>query len=99
MYNVLAPITGSGISLSVTQANTQGTLGATGDTLLLTNLGPNKVYVRIATAAATAVVTTDMALLPSTAIVIARPVNCTAIAAICDTGETATLKASLNYGV
>lgn len=91
------PINNTTVSLSVTSSNTQGTLTPTGvsNRLLVQNLGDGTAYFRIGTGAQTAV-TTDTPIQAYQAFLIPYQGE-TGIAAICDSGVTATLKASQFY--
>lgn len=91
---------GTTVSLSVTQAssNVALTLQHPGtDTVRLANLGPSKCYVRFAPTVGTATATTSDLCLPVG--VETFFVKGTYIAAICDTGETCTLKATPGNGI
>jgi hypothetical protein len=94
-----SPVNNTTVSLSVTQSNTQGTLTATGNSnrLLVQNLGDNVAYFRIGTGAQTAVVT-DTPIQPFQAFLITYQGE-TGVAAICDTGLTASLKVSQMYAI
>ena len=94
------PVNNTTVTLSVTQANTQGTLTPVGraNKLLVQNFGASTAYFRVGAGAQTAVVT-DTPIPAYKSFCFAMEDTFTGIAAICDTGLTATLKASQMYGV
>ncbi len=101
MSNLLpfTPTPTSTISVSATDsASAAAALSTQGHTLLLTNFGDEACYVRIGGDSVAAALT-DLPILSKTAQTIRRdPTTQTHISAICDTGLTATLKATTGEG-
>ena len=101
-----SPIYGSTKSISATDSSASVELLADqGDTLLVTNLGDNVVYVELG-GSSVAATTADLPILPSTAQTInlssgfgGGPAKHSYAAAICGAGETATVKFTSGYGV
>ena len=84
------PAQNATVTLSATQANTQGTLTVQSGQIRIYNAGTNKAFVRWGTGAQTAT-TADMPIAPGTVESFSKPPADLGIAAICSTGETATL--------
>lgn len=95
-------IAGSTVSLSVTSTSSRVSLAnsAKRQQLLVTNTGSGLCYFRITSSTGSAVVT-DIPVLPGSAQTFSIPVSDsdTHIAAICDSGVTTTLKATLGSGL
>jgi len=90
--------TGDTTTLAVTATNTQGTVMENASQVLLTNLGPNKCFVRFGKSLQTAAVASDMPILPGTSRVITKDAM-NNVAAICAATETATLYITPGEGV
>lgn len=85
-------------SLSATQASGRVALAATGDVLSVRNYGSWRVYIKLGGGTVTAA-TTDYPVDPYTCEVFSRDITTeTYLAAICDTGGTASLIASTGSG-
>lgn len=87
---LFTPVMGGQKTLSVTSTSGSVDVGTTGRVLMFSNLGTNKCFVRWLTTAPTAV-TTDMVILPSSTVYVARNTEHRYVAAVCSATETATL--------
>lgn len=84
------PAQNATVTLSATQANTQGTLTVQSGQVRVYNAGTNKAFIRWGSGAQTAT-TADMPVAPNTVECFSKGPTDLGIAAICATGETATL--------
>jgi len=93
----LTPIVGAGVSISATDSSGNADLGDKGNFVTVTNAGDNGAYLRFGTS--TVAATTSDLYIPSgnTFVLIRAAVNQEYLAAICDSGETATIKACPGY--
>lgn len=86
------PVAASGKTLAATDTSTDVALASASDYLQVVNSGPNTAYIRTGTVAQTALLT-DFAILSGERVTIGATAA-THLAAICATGETATLNIS-----
>jgi len=91
--------TGDTTTMAVSATNTKGTVLENASQVLLTNLGPNKCFVRFGKSLQTAAaVASDMPILPGTSRVITKDAM-NSVAAICAATESATLYITPGEGV
>jgi len=81
--------TTASVTLDATDVGTAAT-GGGANAIRIVNAGPNIAFVRWGTGVQTAV-TTDMPLMAGTVEVFAKPATADTVAAICSSGQTATL--------
>ena len=96
---LFSPINGSGVSISVTSATQNASFNSSifPTAVLLANTGTKTAFVRLMTTSATAnALTSDMPVPGASYIVIDRG-GATWVAAVCNSGDTTTLQASLGY--
>ena len=84
------PAINSTVTLSVTAANTQGTLVPQSGQIRVYNAGTNKAFIRWGVGAQTATAA-DMPIAPNTVESFTKPPEALGIAAICSATETATV--------
>ncbi len=85
-----SPAIGATITLSVTAANTQGTLTVQSNQVRVYNAGTNKAFIRWGNGAQTAT-TADMPVAPGSVESFSKASGDLGVAAICAGGETATV--------
>lgn len=83
--------------VTATQANAQASINAQNAQIRIANAGPNKVFVRWGVGGQAAA-TTDTPILAGTAELFTKAIGDNGFAAICDTGETATVFVTTGEG-
>ncbi len=96
--NLFTPIQGATVSISATSVNAQGTLTFNSAQARIANTGTNVAFVRWGATAQTAT-TADMPILPGTVEVFSKDPSHLNFAAICASGETATVRVTPGEGV
>jgi hypothetical protein len=84
-----SPANGATVKLTVTSISSSSAL-TLHQTVKVYNFGPNKAFIRYGIGAQTAL-TTDMPVAPGNTELFTLPAQIATIAAVCDTGETATV--------
>lgn len=92
-----SPANGATKKLTVTSNSSSDTFAGVHQTVKVYNFGPNKAFIRYGNGAQTAL-TTDMPIAPGNTEIFTLPPQVTTVAAICDTGETATVYATPGEG-
>lgn len=92
----LSPVTGAGISIDADDTTGSASLGSAGYHVIVSNAGSSGCYVELGTSTVTAT-TADLYIPAGQTFVLARALTQTHIAAICDSGESTTVKACASY--
>lgn len=95
--NVPFSLGGATVTLAATATSSTSAIPTGNMVMRLTNLGPNKCFVRCGIGAQTAV-TTDFPVLSGQSVNVSKPPDCDNVAAICAATETATLYVTVGEG-
>lgn len=90
ILRAFTPLLNSTVSISATSTSGSTTVSSNGSNLLITNSGPNTVFVRWGVGAQTAT-TADMPVLSGTQVIVSRTLSVDTVAAICASGQTASV--------
>ncbi len=99
MIHPFTPATTAGKTLTAGTTTARVALATSGDKLVVTNLGPDDCFIELGDVTIEAAVNTGLCILPYSQIVLSRNTEShTNVAAISDTGKSATLKLCTGHG-